>query len=100
MLPPADVVYEALKCRAILTSGMVAQAPLQTNGKDTVMGSLSVWHWLIALAIGLLLFGRGKIPELMGDLAKGIRTFRNGMAEADDEAAPQPVLLRIKDDRR
>ena len=36
------------------------------------MGSFSMWHWLIVLAIVLLLFGRGKIPELMGDVAKGI----------------------------
>ena len=36
------------------------------------MGSFSIWHWLIVLAVVLLLFGRGKIPELMGDVAKGI----------------------------
>jgi sec-independent protein translocase protein TatA len=51
------------------------------------MGSLSVWHWLIVLAIVLLLFGRGKIPELMGDVAKGIRNFKTGMADDKDETA-------------
>ncbi len=50
------------------------------------MGSFSIWHWLIVLAIVLLLFGRGKIPELMGDVAKGIKSFKKGMT--DDEATP------------
>ncbi|MCG7507384.1 twin-arginine translocase TatA/TatE family subunit [Mesorhizobium retamae] len=48
------------------------------------MGSFSIWHWLIVLVIVLLVFGRGKIPELMGDMAKGIKSFKKGMA--DDEA--------------
>ena len=52
------------------------------------MGSFSIWHWLIVLVVVLLLFGRGKIPELMGDMAKGIKSFKKGMSddEADDEA--------------
>lgn len=45
------------------------------------MGSFSIWHWLIVLAVVLLLFGRGKIPELMGDVAKGIKNFKQGMNE-------------------
>jgi sec-independent protein translocase protein TatA len=44
-----------------------------------------MWHWLIVLVIVLLLFGRGKIPELMGDVAKGIKSFKKGM---NDEDAP------------
>jgi sec-independent protein translocase protein TatA len=51
------------------------------------MGSFSIWHWLIVLAVVLLLFGRGKIPELMGDVAKGIKNFKKGIADetvADD----------------
>jgi sec-independent protein translocase protein TatA len=48
------------------------------------MGSFSIWHWLIVLVVVLLLFGRGKIPELMGDVAKGIKSFKKGMS--DDEA--------------
>lgn len=47
------------------------------------MGSFSVWHWLIVLVIVLVLFGRGKIPELMGDVAKGIKSFKKGMADED-----------------
>lgn len=50
------------------------------------MGSFSIWHWLIVLVVVLLLFGRGKIPELMGDMAKGIKSFKKGMSD-DDEAA-------------
>ena len=51
------------------------------------MGSFSIWHWLIVLAVVLLLFGRGKIPELMGDVAKGIKNFKQGMAEDEKEVA-------------
>jgi sec-independent protein translocase protein TatA len=48
------------------------------------MGSLSIWHWIIVLAVGLLLFGgRGKISDLMGDFAKGIKAFKKGMADDD-----------------
>ena len=51
------------------------------------MGSFSIWHWLIVLAVVLLLFGRGKIPELMGDVAKGIKNFKSGMAEDETVAS-------------
>ena len=50
------------------------------------MGSFSIWHWLIVLAVVLLLFGRGTIPELMGDVAKGIKNFKSGMAEDETVA--------------
>lgn len=52
------------------------------------MGSFSVWHWLIVLVIVLIFFGRGKIPELMGDVAKGIKSFKQGMSEDDKDATP------------
>jgi len=45
------------------------------------MGSFSIWHWIIVLAIVLILFGRGKIPELMADIGRGIREFRNGVKD-------------------
>ena len=51
------------------------------------MGSLSMWHWLIVLVIVLLLFGRGKIPELMGDVAKGIKSFKKGMNDDEETAS-------------
>jgi sec-independent protein translocase protein TatA len=47
------------------------------------MGSFSIWHWLIVLVVVLLVFGRGKIPELMGDMAKGIKSFKKGMSDDD-----------------
>jgi sec-independent protein translocase protein TatA len=49
------------------------------------MGSFSIWHWIIVLAIVLLLFGRGKIPELMGDVAKGIKSFKKGISDEDEK---------------
>ena len=47
------------------------------------MGSFSIWHWLIVLAVVLLLFGSGKISGLMGDFAKGIKSFKKNMADDD-----------------
>jgi len=49
------------------------------------MGGLSIWHWIIVIGVVLLLFGRGKISELMGDVAQGIKAFKKGMS--DDEQA-------------
>ncbi len=52
------------------------------------MGAFSIWHWLIVLVVVLLLFGgSGKISTLMGDLAKGIKSFKKGLKDEDDEAA-------------
>ena len=50
------------------------------------MGAMSLWHWIAVIAVVLLLFGRGKISELMGDVAQGIKAFKKGMSE-DDTAA-------------
>ncbi len=47
------------------------------------MGAMSIWHWIIVLLIVVLLFGRGKISEVMGDVAKGIKSFKKGMADDD-----------------
>lgn len=63
------------------------------------MGSMSLSHWLIVLAIVLLVFGAGKIPQLMGDMAKGIKTFKKGIQDDEEEAkkpaetasAPKPL---------
>jgi sec-independent protein translocase protein TatA len=60
------------------------------------MGSLSIWHWLVILAVILLLFGKGKVSDLMGDLAKGVKAFKKGLAE--DETAPaaqSPKVLTV-----
>jgi sec-independent protein translocase protein TatA len=53
------------------------------------MGSLSVWHWLIVLAVVLLLFGgRGKISQLMGDFGKGLSAFKKGVGGQGEETPP------------
>jgi sec-independent protein translocase protein TatA len=54
------------------------------------MGSFSIWHWIIVILLVLVLFGRGKVSELMGDVAKGIKSFKKGMAE-DDTAEPKTI---------
>jgi sec-independent protein translocase protein TatA len=55
------------------------------------MGGTSIWHWLVVGVIVMLLFGRGKVSELMGDVAKGIKAFKKGMSEEEAAAAsPQP----------
>ena len=54
------------------------------------MGSLSIWHWIVVIAVILLLFGgRGKISSLMGDFASGIKAFKKGMSE-DETAKNEP----------
>ncbi|MGO4571437.1 twin-arginine translocase TatA/TatE family subunit [Microvirga sp. 2TAF3] len=52
------------------------------------MGGASIWHWIVVGLIVVLLFGRGKISDMMGDVAKGIKAFKKGMAEEDAPAKP------------
>jgi sec-independent protein translocase protein TatA len=52
------------------------------------VGSFSIWHWIIVLVVVLLLFGAGKIPRLMGDMAKGVKAFKSGLKD-DEQAPPQ-----------
>ena len=55
------------------------------------MGSFSIWHWLVVLLVVLLLFGgRGKISQIMGDMAKGVKSFKKGLSE-EEEAPPAPA---------
>ena len=60
------------------------------------MGSFSIWHWLIVIILVLLLFGRGRISDMMGDIGKGMKSFKQGLNE--DEAAkpaePKPIENR------
>ena len=51
------------------------------------MGSFSIWHWMIVLLVVLLLFGSGKVSNLMGDFAKGIKSFKKNMAEDESMEA-------------
>jgi len=59
------------------------------------MGTWSIGHWLIVLIIVLLLFGANKIPKLMGDVAKGVKAFKQGLKDGEEEtpvaAQPQPL---------
>jgi sec-independent protein translocase protein TatA len=52
------------------------------------MGGLSIWHILIVGLLFVMLFGKGKISDLMGDVAKGIKSFKKGMADDEDEGKP------------
>ena len=63
------------------------------------MGGLSIWHWLIVLVVGLMLFGgRGKISDMMGDVAKGIKSFKKGLSEDDsDETAKSDAPVKSID---
>ena len=47
------------------------------------MGGFSLWHWLVVIILVLLLFGRGRISDMMGDIGKGLKSFKQGMAEDD-----------------
>jgi sec-independent protein translocase protein TatA len=56
------------------------------------MGSLSIWHWMIVIVVVMLLFGgRGKLSNLMGDFAQGIKAFKKGMSEDD-----KPVETKVE----
>jgi sec-independent protein translocase protein TatA len=55
------------------------------------MGGMSIWHWIVVVVVVLLLFGRGKISELMGDMAQGIKAFKKGMTEDEKTAAAEPA---------
>jgi sec-independent protein translocase protein TatA len=56
------------------------------------MGSFSLMHWVVVLAIILILFGAGKLPRVMGDFAKGIKAFKAGMKEEETAAeTPEPA---------
>ena len=51
------------------------------------MGSFSLWHWLVVIILVMLLFGRGRISDMMGDIGKGLKSFKQGMADDDAPAA-------------
>lgn len=57
------------------------------------MGGFSIWHWLIVLLVVLILFGRGRVSEIMGDFGKGIKSFKQGMADEETKPAPPPAQI-------
>lgn len=63
------------------------------------MGSFSIWHWLVVLLVVMLLFGGNKISTLMGDFAKGIKSFKKNMADDGDasmEASAEKPAANIQ----
>jgi len=63
------------------------------------MGSLSIWHWLVVIAVVAVLFGgRGKISDLMGDVAKGVKSFKKGLADDDEEPA-KPIESKVSEEK-
>jgi sec-independent protein translocase protein TatA len=66
----------------------------------TAMGSFSIWHWMLFGAVALLLFGgKGKISDLMGDVAKGVKSFKKGLADDDEAPKPEPAVQRTIESR-
>jgi sec-independent protein translocase protein TatA len=60
------------------------------------MGTMSVWHWLILIVVGMVAFGgKGKISSIMGDVAEGIKSFKKGMADdaVDAKKAEEQKVL-------
>jgi sec-independent protein translocase protein TatA len=55
------------------------------------MGGFSIWHWLIVGIVVMLLFGKGRFSDMMGDVAKGIKSFKKGMSEEDEPRADRRV---------
>ncbi|HEY1858469.1 twin-arginine translocase TatA/TatE family subunit [Acidocella sp.] len=57
------------------------------------MGGLSIWHWLIVLVVVMLLFGTGKVSNLMGEFGKGIKTFKQNVASEDEEKKTKDAAM-------
>ena len=59
------------------------------------MGTFSIWHWVIVLVVVLVLFGgRGKLSQLMGDMAKGITAFKKGLKDEQSNDSETRVIER------
>src|SRR5215813_5665703 len=94
-LSPARTSYygpTGFKHRSAGPAGWLPAAKDQPP-RRRVMGSFSIWHYLILGVVALLLFGgRGKVSDLMGDFGKGINSFKKGLAEKDD-----PKVINAED---
>lgn len=55
------------------------------------MGGLSLWHWLVVGIVILLLFGKGRFSDMMGDVAQGLKSFKKGMVDEDDDLPPRRI---------
>ena len=63
------------------------------------MGGFSLWHWLIVGLVILLLFGKGRFSDMMGDVAKGLKSFKKGMTEDEEAAEAAESARRLRDER-
>jgi len=62
------------------------------------MGTFSIWHWVIVLVVVLVLFGgRGKLSQLMGDMAKGITAFKKGLKDEQSNDSEAKVIERTSE---
>jgi sec-independent protein translocase protein TatA len=77
-------------CNSARKIGASGEVPYVREGSD-VMG-LSATHLLLLLVIVVLLFGRNKISDLMGDVARGIKSFKKGLAEDETPAADTKII--------
>ena len=58
------------------------------------MGGFSLWHWIIVLLVVLVLFGRGRISEIMGDFGKGLKSFKQGIVDEENKlVSPPPARI-------
>ena len=55
------------------------------------MGGLSIWHWLVVGILILLLFGKGRFSSMMGDVAEGLKSFKKGMSEDEEDLPPRRI---------
>ncbi len=54
------------------------------------MGFGSAWHWIVVLIVVLVLFGRGRVADVMGEFGKGLKSFKQGMNDEDNKPVPPP----------
>jgi sec-independent protein translocase protein TatA len=60
------------------------------------MGFGSVWHWVIVLLVVLVLFGKGRVSDIMGDFGKGIKSFKEGLNEGETKPVTPPTQIEGK----
>ena len=60
------------------------------------MGGMSLMHWLIVGVLVILLFGGSRFSNMMGDVAKGIKQFKKGMAEDEETPPAKPAEIEVK----
>lgn len=58
------------------------------------MGATSIWHWIIVAIVVLVLFGKGRIAAVMGDMGKGLRNFREELKGGEDKDATKTIASK------